>query len=108
MCPPACGLSVFSVRMHYLIAPYLLGNHFQTRARGFWRREGGEGGILLFASSGDFSSMRVCGDAENGPNVRGGGAKEGRRGDRGMRGGPSNTLIKTQSHIQALSSNSKG
>ena len=54
-------------RMHYLIAPYLLGNHFQTR-EGDCRERGGNPS----PSSGDFSfSMRVCGDAENGPNVRG-------------------------------------
>ena len=99
---PACGLSVFSARMHYLIAPYLLGNHFQTREGDSGvGREGG--GILLFASSRDFSSMRVCGDAENGPNVRGErGGGEGRKGDKGMREGPSNTLIKTQSHFRVI------
>ena len=105
---PACGLSVFSARMHYLIAPYLLGNHFQTRVRGFWR-EGGRGNPSLCELRGFFLHEGVwrCGKWSQ---CTWRGAKDGRRrrGDGGMRGGPSNTLIKTQSHIQALSSSSKG
>ena len=45
---------------------------FPDESEGILEERGRGGGILLFASSGDFSSMRVCGDAENGPNVRGG------------------------------------
>ena len=60
-----------AVRMHYLIAPYLLGNHFQTREGDSGRRRGNPSlcelrGFFLF-----HERERVCGDVENGPNVRG-------------------------------------
>ena len=55
---------------------------FPDESEGILEGERGRG-ILLFASSGDFSSMRVCGDAENGPNVRGGERRMG--GERGQR-----------------------